>query len=629
MIQNENQKEPLRVRPDAAHWVSRRVLTRDSVTPVPHTPRHFALGLLLEDAELLRTVARAIATGRGLIAVAPDDSEHTVVTNWAEWRMPGETPAVEGPVVEAIAHIADCKALIDSIVEQARSIPKADRASANWIVPPLSLRGCTIDAFEIVDTNDSPPMPIVARNCWFYGSINIRQSTFHESVSLYNCLFDASVSVDRGRVNNGLRVERCHFRGPVAMIDATLNPRFDCTECQFAENISLRHMIVRECSLRQNTYGGKLVLGPFPRLEGTPLDLSGSVFVTGLEYEDDATPDMPIDIAGSYVSQNALIRGDLRAIDTRGVTVVKIRNGLKEALLAEASNDWERLECKAENSRRRKGWRYVRAMGEIDLFTRISVLGLVGVPALAFIWPLFRSLSTTANQVLAATVSQQIEAIKAASESSVLDGDPSQTAVARLEEANIILIDWVQQWQYLPASLFLIFMASILVLAATILYQVHCPAIIKEQSESEFIDSERDKFPSTEEGQLDGVRQAVAALREHAERFVDSHPCLVSHRGRVVWIPADDQLYVLAQSEVKRPTNSEAATGHFTSYERSRIAIEAGAAAKYDAASQEKSDWAFYCFTLYFVAGTFTVIVLGVQIVAVFNAVGLWERLAR
>jgi hypothetical protein len=247
------------------------------------------------------------------------------------------------------------------------------------------------------------------------------------------------------------------------------------------------------------------------------------------------------------------------------------------------------------------GWSTVRALGQLQILNRVSIVALIAVPVLA-----------------------------------------SLTAV---------LQDQFDEWPLLGNSLALAFFASVFITLGLLLYQIFASDHIRKHDEDEFVDRQHQRYPEEAKDRDDGLRRAIEHLEEIAKRRPDRHPNFVSHHGDTIWIPPRDQIdwfedwtappkedeqpddkksseedtqRAVEPAEVAKHTESPQRMGMVPGAERRRITIEEGAKAEYWLKSREKVGMAWASLALYIIGICCLLVILWIQARAVSKAAGWW-----
>lgn len=258
------------------------------------------------------------------------------------------------------------------------------------------------------------------------------------------------------------------------------------------------------------------------------------------------------------------------------------------------------------------GWRTVRALGQLQILNRVSVVALIAVPVLA-----------------ALTGALQVQ---------------------------------FPQWPGLGTSPALLFFAAVFVTLGLLAYQVWSAEDVRKYDEDEFIDRAHRRYPEEATDRDDGLRRSIENLEEIAKRRPDRHKNLVAHHGDTIWIPPRDEIGwfedwtpppdppdppdpPVSQDDTAedaggesvrddRPTSREpveradralpekAQRGIVPGAERRRITIEEGAKAEYWLKSREQWPLAWVSFTLYLVGVLCLLDVLRRQAINVAEAAG-------
>ena len=348
--------DPVRIRPHDSAWISRRALPLSADTDASAKSLVWRLGLAIVEKELVDAVSRAIRTGCGLVAVAPDDSEHLVVSQASHTRGTWTGGEHGGPCLQPIADVPDLASLVMTITNEAytNAILGDDEHQIDTGELQLQMNGATIGRISTDSDDPSISIPIRARGCLFASTVNIQSQPFSGSIELYNCIFADDLICISLDISNAVRLDDCTFMGIVVLDRVTFSHHVYATNSRFAEEVNLSEVSARAFRWTGSIFAEILVMESVSGLRGSPMYLSRSLFRGGIQYESPASHDAPIDISDSIVHRSAVISGDLRALDTRGVRI-----GTLPATLSGISQvkNWSDVECRSEDSRRRKGWR--------------------------------------------------------------------------------------------------------------------------------------------------------------------------------------------------------------------------------------------------------------------------------
>lgn len=203
------------------------------------------------------------------------------------------------------------------------------------------------------------------------------------------------------------------------------------------------------------------------------------------------------------------------------------------------------------------GWHRVRALGELAILNRVSLVALIAVPLIAGVWKLV---------------------------------DVAVKSMFEVEENPVSI----------GASLVFAFFAAMFVTLGRLVYQVFAPPTIQKFDEDAFVDDMMQRYTKGE-GVLreDGLRRATEALARIAGVRPDRHANLVSHHGETVWIPPKEQIEWFQDPDEPDEPQEEGASeegsterdekrtparqlpGFVPGEERARIALEEGARAEY------------------------------------------------
>ncbi len=231
------------------------------------------------------------------------------------------------------------------------------------------------------------------------------------------------------------------------------------------------------------------------------------------------------------------------------------------------------------------GWGTVRALGQLQILNRVSVVALIAVPVLA---------------ALTGALQEQFP-----------------------------------KWPGLGTSPALLFFAAVFVTLGLLAYQVWSAEDVRKYDEDEFIDRAHRRYPEEATDRDDGLRRSIEHLEAIAERRPDRHANFVAHHGDTIWIPPRDEIgwfedwtpppdppdpqdneadddragagrdiasrETVESSEDRSGPDKAQQRGMVPGAERRRITIEEGAKAEYWLKSREGWPLAWVSFTLYLV----------------------------
>lgn len=201
-------------------------------------------------------------------------------------------------------------------------------------------------------------------------------------------------------------------------------------------------------------------------------------------------------------------------------------------------------------------WGKVRAFGELAILSRASNTALIGVPVLAALWPTLRDLVQW-------VVQRQGQLAQSPLGISAGVPTPTRTPHQAYLDANL---PWI--WGAL-------FFAALLAVIGRVLYQAHCPQLIKEHSREDLITKRKDEFQRLRES--DAAAQASAGpqglpdeAKVHLSILEDSlklvqeagtdaqlsafrHSNLVRVNGRTYWLPQAVDDFAYQPTEIDDP----------------------------------------------------------------------------
>jgi hypothetical protein len=225
-------------------------------------------------------------------------------------------------------------------------------------------------------------------------------------------------------------------------------------------------------------------------------------------------------------------------------------------------------------------WGVVRALGTLQILTRVSYSSLVLVPVLAGVW-----------RVLSAAVGRPL----------------------------------------LPFSWVLTFFAAVAVALGYTLYQVAAPQLIREKSRDDLISERLAEFSEDRPDCNDQLLRALDSLREVGRRLsYERHPNFVRRHGRVVWLPSE--LEILTQPPPpKKPkeTSPEVPAKPSPDFRPDgglmRTVIDEGARARYDLDAHDQMGWAWIAGGLYGCGIALIALILLIQSVAILATATGWS----
>jgi hypothetical protein len=292
-------------------------------------------------------------------------------------------------------------------------------------------------------------------------------------------------------------------------------------------------------------------------------------------------------------------------------------------------------------------WQKVRAVGELQILTKVSYTMLALVPILVGVWQGVKVwVNQTKHEVshAARELDQTVDARRAAAPEPVAEElKKIRAATSRLEK----LIDRDLDPK-LPAPWAVGFFAALFVVGGHFVYQLRCPELVADQTPDKFAADLLAAFSSEAPDRNDRLTRAMNALKELAERDpARRHRNLVLRHGRVVWIPSRLDLFEVPpgapgtgddsgapkeppkeppppsapapQSEAPPPAPIVAAGPGLM-----RVAIEEGARAEYELAALRDRGGAALAFGLYVIAAVLIAWLVGSQSLVVGRAAGWW-----
>lgn len=211
-------------------------------------------------------------------------------------------------------------------------------------------------------------------------------------------------------------------------------------------------------------------------------------------------------------------------------------------------------------------WDAVRAIGSLQVLTRVSYTALLVIPILAGVW---------------------------------------NALAPRLWNASVNPPAFASGWA-------IVFFAALFVAIASVIYQVAAPQLVRENSRGDLIEKRSKKFEGAQsQARRDLLQRAFESLARVAEaRPWNRHKNLVRRYNETVWIPDDlEDLDSVRDWENTQEAKDEAKEGRrprFTAEELEMIIIDEGAKAEFDAEAMEvpgsaRQAAAFYGVAIYLI----------------------------
>ncbi len=307
---------------------------------------------------------------------------------------------------------------------------------------------------------------------------------------------------------------------------------------------------------------------------------------------------------------------------------------------------FERQDTRVNRFTRGFGWSTVRAINELRVLTLASYVSLLVVPIIAGAWTAVAAFSTGSyrltDQSQAMIDSAADTAETALAEAVELNGMPNDLIgplevlrrdVAALSTASNDLLDDLKEVSLARRTMPWVwgfgYAAALMVAAGHLVYQLYCPALIKEERLDEHMRAARDGFDDDAADNRDRtIDRALEALEEVAIRNPsDRNRNLVINRNRVRFIPSvvdhfwDDPEPSNEDLPGNRPADAPPRRGD-PKLSLMRLAVEEGARAMYDLESWQKKTQAWICAGFYWAAGLFILVVVALQVVTILDAMG-------
>lgn len=486
--------------------------------------------------------------GRHGVAKEPPDSLEEVRVDAEIGDDPAGLAATADAVVRGCsiryARIKSLRGLIEAVHRHpdATLAPPADERGDDWKPPdprsPDALTKLAIYGGEIDDDGEYRGLDIrvtLTLRTHFGGDVRFGEARFGGDAGFDWASFSRDARFARARFGGDARFDRARFGGDAGFYGA-----------RFGGNASFGGA----------TFGGATF--------GGHADFSGASFAEG-------------------------VTGDLRPYFLRTATFA-------EATQEPPRTIWARTKKKISNwCSRTFGWHLVRALGQLQILNRISVVAIIAVPVLA--------------------------------------------ALTAMLQAQF------PEWPSLGKSLALAFFAAVFVTFGLLVYQIFVPDSIRKHDEDEFIDLHHQRYPEDAKDRNDGLRRAIDHLEAIAKKRPDRHPNFVEHHGDTIWIPPRDEIGWFEDwkppakendtggDDAEKAEQSADETGQSESgsrmgvvpgAERRRITIEEGAKAEYWLKSREKLVGAWASFILYGIGIGCLLAILVIQSNEVRKAAGWW-----
>jgi hypothetical protein len=266
-----------------------------------------------------------------------------------------------------------------------------------------------------------------------------------------------------------------------------------------------------------------------------------------------------VDLSGQDLSGANLMNVNMRGANLRGCQLVD--SVLDDVDLAGA--DIKDTDLRAVDVRRvrlghatlfsRIGWPFVRAVGLLQILTRVSYLMLLLVPMLAAFWQPLRNYAdklSQASQAITDKAAQEIPELTMRLREAATRAGTRDKAADRLDHALDVLDGFVRDIRAtpyrpkIPSSWAIAFFAALFVALGHLTYQMWAPELVKAKDEEMVANEALAAYNDTAPDRNDRLRAALASLDELVLSLPQSRNAnLVQRFGETIWLPNQLWLY--------------------------------------------------------------------------------------
>mgnify|MGYP000552793715 CR=1 FL=1 len=356
------------------------------------------------------------------------------------------------------------------------------------------------------------------------------------------------------------------------------------------------------------------------------------------------------------------VAGDLRGVSVRDSVFRLPRPKPEESRWTPAGMAGRLWWIAEEWARVKFGWKHVRALGQLSILARVSLVALIAVPLLAAVWPAVQAFASAYHREVAETrlqVDRLLHEVERAADAAPLTADVETRvlgATASVERAadawGARLAELLAEDPALGTTLALTFFAAVAVTLGLLLYQIACPPEVKAHDEDDFVQRTHARYSDAGDvRRRDGLGRSIEQLEEIAERRSDRHRSFVKHGRVTVWVPPREKMEwfddsnlpnheKIAEAVTRKPDDTRSDVelvtpsvpertefvlyqerdGFMPGAERARIVIEEGAKAEYWLLCRTNGKRARLSFGLYVVGIGFLLAILVIQCVEVARA---------
>jgi hypothetical protein len=199
------------------------------------------------------------------------------------------------------------------------------------------------------------------------------------------------------------------------------------------------------------------------------------------------------------------------------------------------------------------GWPFVRAVGSLQILTRVSYLMLLLVPMLAAFWQPLRNSAdklNRASEAITDRAAREIPVLTMRLREVAISAGAKDKAADRLDHALNVLEGFVKDIRAtpyrprMPSSWAVAFFAALFVALGHLTYQLWAPELVKAKDEDMVANEALAAYNDTAPDRNDRLKAALASLDELAMRLPrSSNANLVRRFGETIWLPNQLWLY--------------------------------------------------------------------------------------